>query len=115
MSSYFAALFILILNLKLLKLKVMFKTNEYFDGKVKSIGFENKLGKQTAGVMAPGEYIFGTSTVEIMTVISGKLIIQQPNSTEWKLYEKGESFEVSKDVKFKVKVEEQTAYLCLYQ
>lgn len=42
----------------------MFKTNEYFDGKVKSLAFNNIEGDVTIGVMAPGEFEFGTSTVE---------------------------------------------------
>ncbi len=92
----------------------MFNVNEYFDGKVKSIGFDNIMGKQTVGVMAVGEYEFGTSTVEIMTIVSGKLTIQQPNSDQWKTYSKGESFEIAKDVKFKVKIEEPSSYLCHY-
>jgi len=50
----------------------MFKVNEYFEGKVKSIAFENSEGKFTSGVMAPGDYEFGTTSVEIMTVVSGK-------------------------------------------
>ena len=33
----------------------MFNVNEYFDGKVKSLGFENKEGAVTIGVMAAGE------------------------------------------------------------
>jgi len=93
----------------------MFKINEYFDGKVKSIAFENADGSQTVGVMAVGEYEFGTSTVEIMTVVSGRLIIQQPGSSDWKTYNKGESFEVAKNVKFNVKVEEASSYLCAYK
>lgn len=40
----------------------MFKTNEYFDGNVKSIAFTAANGHATMGVMAPGEYEFGTST-----------------------------------------------------
>jgi len=92
----------------------MFNVNEYFNGNVKSIGFDNQEGKQTVGVMAVGEYEFGTSTVEVMTVVSGKLKIQLPDSLTWKTYSKGESFEVAKDVKFKVVVEEPSSYLCLY-
>ena len=42
----------------------MFKTNEYFNGNVKSIAFITKEGPATIGVMAIGEYEFGTSTVE---------------------------------------------------
>jgi len=93
----------------------MFKTNEYFNGTVVSIGLESVEGKATVGVMAAGEYEFGTSTVEIMTVITGELTIQQPGETEWKTYKKFESFVVAKDVKFKVKCSVDTPYLCLYK
>ena len=93
----------------------MFKTNQYFDGKVVSIGLESAEGTATVGVMAAGEYEFGTATIEIMTVISGTLSILQPGETEWKTYNKFESFEVAKDVKFKVKCTEDTPYLCLYK
>jgi len=62
----------------------VFNTNEYFDGKVKSIGFETPEGKATIGVMAVGEYEFVTSTVEYMTVTSGKLTVLLPGSDEWK-------------------------------
>ena len=93
----------------------MFKTNEYFDGKVKSIAFEAKEGATTIGVMAAGEYEFGTATVEYMTVTSGQMEVQQPNETEWKTYKEFETFIVAKDVKFKVKVSEDTSYRCLYK
>jgi len=92
----------------------MFKTNEYFNGKVKSIAFQTADGPATIGVMAQGEYEFGTSTVEYMTVTSGELIVLQPNETEWKTYKKGETFKVEKDVKFKVKANGDSSYLCLY-
>lgn len=93
----------------------MFKTNQYFDGKVVSIGLESAEGTATVGVMAAGEYEFGTATVEIMTVISGALSVQQPGETEWKTYKKFESFKVAKGVKFRVKCTEDTPYLCLYK
>lgn len=93
----------------------MFKTNQYFDGKVVSIALDSAEGTATVGVMAAGEYEFGTATVEIMTVISGVLTVQLPGETEWKNYNKFESFEVAKDVKFKVKCTEDTPYLCLYK
>ncbi|MDF1549817.1 MAG: pyrimidine/purine nucleoside phosphorylase [Bacteroidales bacterium] len=93
----------------------MFNVNEYFDGKVKSFAFENNSGAQTVGVMAPGDFEFGTSTIEIMTVVSGKLTVQLPGNESWKTYLPGDSFEVAKDVKFKVKIEEPSSYLCLYK
>ncbi len=36
----------------------MFKINEYFDGKVKSIAFETTATPATLGVMAAGSYEF---------------------------------------------------------
>ena len=93
----------------------MFKINEYFEGNVKSIGFENAGGPATIGVMAPGEYEFGTSTVEYMTVISGMLTVQLPGESVWKDYKEGETFTVEKDATFKLKVREQTAYRCIYK
>ena len=93
----------------------MFKLNEYFDGKVKSLGFNTEDGPATIGVMAPGEYVFGTSTVEFMTVTSGLMSILLPGETEWKDFREFETFRVDKDQKFKVRVEEETSYRCLYQ
>jgi len=92
----------------------MFKVNEYFDGKVKSIAFTDEKGEATLGVMAPGDYEFGTSCLEVMNVVSGKLTIQLPDSDEWNSYGPDEQFTVEKNIKFKVKVEESSSYLCRY-
>ena len=51
----------------------MFESNEYFDGKVKSIAFNGKEKPATVGVMAAGEYVFNTDQKEKMLVISGEL------------------------------------------
>ena len=93
----------------------MFKTNEYFDGKVKSIAFTTSECPATVGVMAPGDYEFGTSNVEYMTVVSGALTVKLPGASEWKTYVAGDTFIVDKDAKFQLKVETETAYLCLYK
>jgi len=93
----------------------MFKTNEYFDGKVKSIAFETAEGPATIGVMAKGEYEFGTSTIEYMTVTSGKMTVLLPGETEWKTYNQFETFIVAKDKKFKVKLNGDTSYKCIYK
>ena len=93
----------------------MYKVNEYFDGKVTSLSHQGAEGKATIGVMAAGEYQFGTSSIEIMTVISGKMMIKMPGENRWKTYKKFESFEVAKGITFDVKVEEDTPYLCLYK
>ncbi|MDO9577955.1 MAG: pyrimidine/purine nucleoside phosphorylase [Candidatus Cloacimonadales bacterium] len=92
----------------------MFKTNEYFDGKVKSLAFSDKKSEATLGVMAPGEYEFGTSTIEVMTVITGELNILLPDCVEWQIFGPMESFTVEENVKFKVKVKVTSSYLCRY-
>ncbi|MGL4369849.1 MAG: pyrimidine/purine nucleoside phosphorylase [Spirochaetota bacterium] len=93
----------------------MIKVNEYFDGAVKSLGFQSAEGPATAGVMEKGEYEFGTSTQEIMTVITGRMRVLLPNASEWKEFTGGQSFIVEKNQKFQLKVESDSAYLCLYK
>lgn len=93
----------------------MLKVNEYFDGKVKSVGFENKEGVVTVGVMEAGTYEFGTSSIEFMTVTSGKMSVLLPGKTEWETFGTFDTFRVEKDCTFGVKVEESTAYKCLYK
>lgn len=93
----------------------MLKVNEYFNGTVKSIALNNEEGTATVGVMEAGEYEFGTSTIEYMTITSGVLDVLLPGETEWKTYTKGETFVVQKDVVFQVKASTQVAYYCLYK
>ena len=92
----------------------MFKSNEYFDGKVKSIAFKGPEKSATVGVMAAGEYVFNTAEKEKMTVISGELIIQLDGEAESKSYLTGQSFEVAADSSFSVNVAADCAYLCEY-
>jgi len=93
----------------------MLKVNEYFDGRVKSIAVENEEGSATIGVMEAGEYEFGTSTVEIMTITGGKLDVMLPGETKWTTFPKGGIFEVEKNVRFKVKAIAPVAYHCQYK
>ena len=93
----------------------MFKTNEYFDGKVKSIAYEGSNGPATVGVMAAGEYEFGTNCKEIMQLVSGSMSVKLPGSSEWAIIAPGETFTVEKDQKFDVLIGEDSSYLCLYK
>ncbi|MFD2872084.1 pyrimidine/purine nucleoside phosphorylase [Mucilaginibacter ximonensis] len=93
----------------------MINVNEYFGGAVKSLAYTVADGKSTIGVIEKGEYEFGTSTPETMTVIEGELIALLPGETEWKSYTNGQSFKVPSDTYFKVKAKGQTSYLCKYQ
>ena len=92
----------------------MLTTNEYFDGKVKSIALKNNALPATVGVMDEGEFTFGTSEKETMTVVSGELIVKLPEQDEWKSFKDGDSFIVEANKSFDLKVPVQTAYLCIY-
>ena len=93
----------------------MLKVNEYFEGKVKSIAFATAEGPATAGVMARGEYEFGTSTKEIMIVTAGKMAVKLPGSSDWKEYKPFERFEVEPNKRFNVRIDEESSYVCYYK
>ena len=85
----------------------MLQSNEYFSGKVKSIGFSSSsTGRASVGVMVEGEYTFSTAEPEEMTVISGALNVL--------LYEAGSVFNVPGHSEFHLQVAEPTSYLCRY-
>ena len=92
----------------------MFKTNEYFDGNVTSIAFQTGNQAATVGVMAAGEYVFTTNEKETMRVISGAMTIQLSDDLPEVTFQAGESFEVTANSSFNVKVTTDTAYLCVY-
>jgi len=92
----------------------MLKNNEYFDAKVKSIGFEDKEGKATVGVMETGDYEFGTAGPELMVVVSGALTVKLPGEAVWKTYKAGDEFRVPASSKFSLKVADPASYLCRY-
>ncbi|NGZ07547.1 MAG: pyrimidine/purine nucleoside phosphorylase [Magnetococcales bacterium] len=92
----------------------MLKVNDYFGGQVKSIGFQSATLPATVGVMVPGEYEFGTSQLETMTVISGTLTVKLPGSADWQTFQPFESFQVPANTRFQLRVGVDTAYLCTY-
>jgi purine/pyrimidine-nucleoside phosphorylase len=97
-------------------LKIFFmnplKVNEYFEGKVKSISFQGDRYNSTVGVMVPGTYEFSTGKAEIMTIMSGELVVKLPGKSEWKKFEAGNNFKVEGNSKFQLKVIRDAAYLC---
>lgn len=92
----------------------MLKVNEYFEGKVKSIAVENSEGIATVGVIDAGEFEFGTSTIEIMSIVAGTLQVTLPGENSWKTFITGESFRIEKGDRFRVKASQPVAYLCKY-
>jgi uncharacterized protein YaiE (UPF0345 family) len=93
----------------------MLKINEYFDGKVRSIGFEDAAGSASVGVMEAGEYTFSTGAKETMFVISGALTVRLPGAEEWVTFAAGSAFDVPGDSSFDLRVTEPTTYLCRYE
>lgn len=93
----------------------MLNVNNYFDGKVASIGLQTSTLPATVGVMDIGEYEFGTQQYEVMTVISGELCVKLPGRELWQDFKAGDSFEVAANTRFNVKVGVQTAYFCTYE
>jgi hypothetical protein len=93
----------------------MLDVNEYFDGQVKSIAFQTQTLPATVGVMAAGEYTFGTNQKEYMTVVSGELMVKLPGSDTFKRFPEGETFIVEANQSFDLQVPVATAYLCKYE
>ena len=93
----------------------MFNINQYFDGKVASIGFQTATLPATVGVMAIGDFEFGTTQKETMTVISGALSVKLPGASDWATYNAGDQFIVEANKTFTLKVAAETAYLCTYE
>ncbi|MEH6591771.1 MAG: pyrimidine/purine nucleoside phosphorylase [Halioglobus sp.] len=93
----------------------MLTVNEYFEGNVKSIAFEGSELPSTVGVMAPGDYTFGTNQREYMTVVHGQLTVKLPGSEDWAIFTDGDTFIVEANQSFDLKVASATAYLCKYE
>lgn len=88
--------------------------NTYFDNGVQSIAYDHDGATSSVGVMAPGEYHFGTGAPERMTVVRGELTIKLPGADDWRAFGNGESFDVPGDSGFDVRVTASTSYLCEY-
>ena len=94
---------------------VVREANVYFEGKVTSRTVLFPDGsKKTLGVMLPGEFEFGTADKELMEILSGELEVLLPGETTWKLIKGGQSFEVTANSKFKLKVTKVTDYCCSF-
>lgn len=93
----------------------MVEVNEYFDGKVKSFTINDNDGRKTVGVMEPGEYDFNTKSKETMTIVSGECSVYIEEYSEWEDFGRGASFDVPAQSILKIKVKQDTAYLCEYE
>jgi purine/pyrimidine-nucleoside phosphorylase len=92
----------------------MIKHNEYFEGRVQSLGMDTPEGYATVGIMEPGEYTFSTATEEHLTVVEGSMKVKLPGM-EWQEIGPDETFVVAKGSSFDIEVEVDVAYLCYYK
>ena len=65
--------------------------------------------------MEPGEYEFDTQGKETMSIVSGEVSVYFSEYNEWEDFGAGSSFDVPAESKLKVKVAQDTAYLCEYE
>lgn len=92
----------------------MLQHNSYFEGQVQSVGFERLGRRQSVGVIAAGEYHFGTDAPERMTVVGGALDVRVDGSEGFVRYPAGTYFEVPGQSGFDVRADAPSAYLCEY-
>jgi len=87
--------------------------NVYFDGKVQSLGIETEKGPATVGVMKKGTYVFNTSSLETMVVISGSMSTKVSGG-DWITHKKNDAFEIAANTSFEVMCATDVAYICYY-
>jgi len=92
----------------------MIKVNEYFAGKIKSLGFELHGTQYTAGVLLPGTYSIDTEKEEHITLTVGEFEIRPPDS-DWKTAQIGDTIVIPANSTFDVKVSEPVSYICMYR
>ena len=91
----------------------MIKVNNYFDGNVKSLGFEREEAAFTAGVVLPGAYTFDTESEEHLTITVGEIEVQPPGS-DWQTVKTGETVTIPANSSFDLKVKETASYICKF-
>lgn len=100
---------------ELVNVTVVREANVYFNGGVTSRTiFLQDGSRKTLGIMQPGEYEFTTGSPELMEILSGELTVLLPGDTQWRLVKGGESFEVSSQSRFRLRVTALTDYCCSF-
>lgn len=92
----------------------MIEVHEYFEGRIKSMGFELKGTPYTAGVLLPGDYTIDTEKEEHITATVGEFEVRPPKS-DWKKVTKGQTIVIPARSSFEIRLEEPASYICLYR
>jgi uncharacterized protein YaiE (UPF0345 family) len=93
------------------------KANVFFDGKVVSHTIRSSDGgKQSLGLIYPGEYHFGTAAPEKMEMVAGNCRVKLDGSDAWQDYPQGTFFRVPGNSGFTIAVEGGIVeYLCTFE
>ena len=92
----------------------MINVNEYFEGKIKSLGFELEGTRYTAGVLMPGQYSINTEKEEHIAVTVGQFEIRPPGA-DWRVAKAGDTVVIPANSTFDMKVTNPASYVCMYQ
>jgi hypothetical protein len=87
---------------------------EYFEGNVKSLANSRHGTRFSVGIIAPGEYHFGTDAAERMNVTCGEIAVKQDGADDFTIYAQGTCWEVAPKSGFTVRVAHPAAYYCQY-
>ncbi len=97
------------------QVSVIKKANLYFDGKVSSRTILFPDGsRKTLGLMAEGDYTFGTEAAELMEILAGQVEVKLAGESQWCSYKEGESFHVPANSSFDIQVKGFADYCCSY-
>lgn len=89
------------------------KLNQYFNGNIKSLGFELEETCYTTGVLLEGTYTIDTEQEERITVTVGAFKIK-PAGQRWCSVRAGDTIVIPARSSFEAKVEKPASYICMY-
>jgi len=90
----------------------MIKVNEYFEGKIKSLGFEYEGISYSTGVFLPGDYSVPTEKEEHVTVTVGAFDMRLPDE-DWKTVKAGDTVVIPTNITFDLKTTKPVSYVCI--
>ena len=92
----------------------MIKLNEYFDGHVKSLGFELDGAPYTVGVILAGSYTFNTEKIEHLQIVAGEIDIKLAGGS-WQKFKKSDATVIPAGISFDLQLKDPAAYICAYK
>ena len=93
----------------------MYELRKYHGDKVMSLTYDDSEQSFSVGIIAPGEYQFGSLKKEIFTVTSGKIGFWVESDEGWTTCNITESFTIPEHKNFKLTVIETSSYICFYE